>query len=80
VQWRIVSEGELVELGKSDTAENSLSSSGLSSPHPDIITLLLIPDIIPLLQGCNQSLIDKNPIIGCNERLKRGAAQVRLFR
>src|SRR6266481_1530433 len=31
-------------------AASRLSSSGLSSPHPDIITLPLTPDIITLLQ------------------------------
>src|SRR4029450_8036192 len=30
------------------------SSSGFSSPYPDIITLLLTPDILTLLQHCDK--------------------------
>src|SRR6516165_10417645 len=33
------------------------SSSGFSFPYPDIITLLLTPDIITLLQHCSNKLL-----------------------
>src|SRR4029434_8975947 len=42
-------------------AVSLLSSSGLSSPHPDIITLPLTPDIITLVQQTPKNLLTTLP-------------------